>query len=226
MPRPGRSAWHISCATAATPSRRATPSSPRACRRCCCAPSCWPAGIATWPRAPATNIAVASNATSTPSWRSLRPTATACDCASDTACCASTSSPSSTSLKSPPTTIRPSAISVTPPPTGRSPAASAPTGAPISLPPSAPSSAPPHDAASMPTRPSATPYRVTPSSPQVEQIPRGLRLRSLLHASQDEGGKGQQQQDQPQVVRQVRLERYRYGQEEGQHQHDHRWHSH
>src|SRR4051812_45403718 len=94
----------------------------------------------------------------------------ACGCESATACCASTSSPSSTSLRSPPTTIRPSAISVTPPPTGRSPVASAPTGAPISLLPSAPSSAPPHDAASMPTGPSATLYRVTPFLPRVEQV--------------------------------------------------------
>src|SRR3954470_11405659 len=107
-----------------------------------------------------------------PSWRSLPPTATACGCESVTACSASTSSPSSTTLRSPPITTLPSAISVTPPLTGRSLAASAPAGAPISLPPSAPSSAPPHVGASMPTKPSATPYRVTPSSPRVEQVPR------------------------------------------------------
>ena len=43
-------------------------------------------------------------------------------------------------------------------------------GAPISTPPSAPSSAPPHGAASTPIRPSATPYRASPSSPRVEQL--------------------------------------------------------
>src|SRR3954447_15770095 len=105
-----------------------------------------------------------------PSWCSLPPTATACGCESVTACCASTSSPSSTTPRSPPITTLPSAISVTPPPTGRSLAASAPAGAPISLPPSAPSSAPPHVGASMPTGRSAIPYRVTPSSPRVEQV--------------------------------------------------------
>src|SRR4051794_28646963 len=92
------------------------------------------------------------------------------DCASATACCASTSSPSSTIPRSPPTTTLPSAISAIPLPTGRSPVASAPPGAPISSPPSDPSSAPPPDAASTPSRPSAPPYRATPSSPRVEQV--------------------------------------------------------
>src|SRR4051812_41514563 len=105
-----------------------------------------------------------------PPWCSLPLTATACGCESVTACCASTSSPSSTTPRSPPITTLPSAIYVTPPPTGRSLAASAPAGAPISLPPSAPSSAPPHGGASMPTRRSTIPYRVTPSSPRVEQV--------------------------------------------------------
>src|SRR4051812_8529699 len=108
-----------------------------------------------------------------PSWCSLPPIATACGCESVTACYASISSPSSTTLRSPPITTLPSAISVTPLPTERSLAASAPAGAPISLPPSAPSSAPPHVGASMPTRRSAIPYRVTPSPPQVEQVRAG-----------------------------------------------------
>src|SRR3954451_20578895 len=113
-----------------------------------------------------------------PSWCSLPPTAMACGCESVTACSASTYSPSSTTPRSPPITMLPSAISVTPLPTARSLAASAPTGAPISLPPSAPSSAPPHVGASMPTGPSAILYRVTPSSPRVEQV----QIARLIHA--------------------------------------------
>src|SRR5215213_5205002 len=105
-----------------------------------------------------------------PSWRSPPRTGTGSDCEGATAGGASTSSPSSTIPTSPPTTMAASASSVLPPPTARSPAASAPTGAPTSTPPSAPSSAPPHGAVSTPFRPSAQPYRASPSSHRVEQL--------------------------------------------------------
>src|SRR4051794_18340956 len=105
-----------------------------------------------------------------PSWRSPPPTGMGSDCDGATASCASTSSPSSTIPRSPPTITGASANSAPPLPIARSPAASDPHGAPISTPPSAPSSAPPRGVASAPIRPSEPPYRASPSSLRVEQI--------------------------------------------------------
>src|SRR5208282_5407850 len=114
-------------------------------------------------------------ATLTPSWRWPPPTATAGDCASDTARFVTTCSPFSVIPRLPPTTTAANVNCGPPPPIAKSPAASAPTGALTCSPPSAPSSVPPHDAASTPIRRSITPYAANPCTHQVEQ------LRQLLH---------------------------------------------